>query len=821
GSGIANYDVFVSDNGGANSLWQNHTAATSATFTGILGHTYTFTSIARDQAGNVEASHATSDTFTKVIDTTPPTSHIITLPATTGQYSFIVSWSGQDDTGGSGLDSFDILVSDNGGTYILWQNHTTTTSATFAGQQGHTYAFYSQARDNAGNLQPAPTAPNTQIQMIDTTPPISHVNTLPVTTAQYSFPVSWSGQDDVGGSGIVDYDVYVSDNGGGYALWLNHTTSTTAIYPGLAGHTYAFFSEARDNAGNVESAPATPEAQIQVIDITPPTSQVSPLPAVAASNGLVVSWSGQDDQGGSGIASYDVYVSDNGGVPALWQDHTAATSATFYGQFSHTYAFFSRARDQAGNVQAAPAVPDTQTITPSAWFGTAGNDVLTLRLDAGGSMVQFFNTAIAGTSAPAFSLPLNTLQPFGIKGLAGNDTVTIDFTNGNPVPAGGVTIDGGPGINTLKVVGGSGNNPISLSSSGVTVGTQLLSTSGVQIVAIACGAGNNSVSIAEPVGKPFTLDPGPGNTTISLTAGTDVFNQNLGSLDTGTVSLNVAPTACAVFSTPQQLASLTVAAGGQVSLMAGGANLLRVGGLNIAPGGSVDVADNDLVITNAPATEEMSNVRQMLLDGRLFTRAFQTPDGHYATLAPVDNRMLHLTSWSNVPINDGTDFSQVIVKYTCMGDANLDGKVDQSDYLNIIANMGSTNASYFEGDLNGDGMVTPDDFAIVSANLGAGASFAAGPAISAASPAPASATMSAMAVSAASPMAAKPAAKVTKPVVNPKKPVVKVTTPAAKTAKPVVHAKTPTPSHKESKVVHLVAKRTAPVTPPKKGMKLA
>jgi len=36
-----------------------------------------------------------------------------------------------------------------------------------------------------------------------------------------------------------------------------------------------------------------------------------------------------------------------------------------------------------------------------------------------------------------------------------------------------------------------------------------------------------------------------------------------------------------------------------------------------------------------------------------------------------------------VPISDGVDFGQVIVKHTYMGDANLDGKVDDRDYLNV------------------------------------------------------------------------------------------------------------------------------------------
>ena len=52
---------------------------------------------------------------------------------------------------------------------------------------------------------------------------------------------------------------------------------------------------------------------LNTIDAGPPTSSVAPLPAIENSPSFTVSWSGQDDAGGSGIATYDVYVSDNGG----------------------------------------------------------------------------------------------------------------------------------------------------------------------------------------------------------------------------------------------------------------------------------------------------------------------------------------------------------------------------------------------------------------------------------------------------------------------------------------------------------------------------
>ena len=101
-----------------------------------------------------------------------------------------------------------------------------------------------------------------------------------------------------------------------------------------------------------------------------PTSQVAALPAIVSPCDLVVSWSGRDAGFGGGIASYDVYVSDNGGAYIAWLTGTSATSATFTGQRNHIYSFYSRARDGAGHLEAAPASPDATTrVTPAEVVG--------------------------------------------------------------------------------------------------------------------------------------------------------------------------------------------------------------------------------------------------------------------------------------------------------------------------------------------------------------------------------------------------------------------------------------------------------------------
>ena len=94
---------------------------------------------------------------------------------------------------------------------------------------------------------------------------------------------------------------------------------------------------------------------------TPPSSSVKALPATFTSTAISLSWSGEPAPDGAPIASYDVYVSDNGTQFVPFLLGTTQTSTIFYGQYGHTYGFFSIARDTNGNVQTPPAAAQTTT----------------------------------------------------------------------------------------------------------------------------------------------------------------------------------------------------------------------------------------------------------------------------------------------------------------------------------------------------------------------------------------------------------------------------------------------------------------------------
>jgi hypothetical protein len=94
-------------------------------------------------------------TWANTVDNTPPGSRIGALPSIETSLNFPVQWTGTDV--GAGIQDFTVNVSDNGGPFTAFQSNTTATSATFSGQAGHTYAFYSIARDFVGNVEPAKT----------------------------------------------------------------------------------------------------------------------------------------------------------------------------------------------------------------------------------------------------------------------------------------------------------------------------------------------------------------------------------------------------------------------------------------------------------------------------------------------------------------------------------------------------------------------------------------------------------------------------------------------------------------------------------------
>ncbi len=102
-------------------------------------------------------------TWLNTLDNDKPSSHVLPLPATESSSSFQLQWTGSDV--GAGIQDYTIFVSRDAGPFTPFLTNTTDTSATFTGQQGSRYAFYSIASDQAGNVEGPKTPPDATTQV--------------------------------------------------------------------------------------------------------------------------------------------------------------------------------------------------------------------------------------------------------------------------------------------------------------------------------------------------------------------------------------------------------------------------------------------------------------------------------------------------------------------------------------------------------------------------------------------------------------------------------------------------------------------------------
>jgi hypothetical protein len=177
---------------------------------------------------------------------------------------------------------------------------------------------------------------------------------------------------------------------------------TVALLPALANGTVV--SNQASVVFDTNPAILTP-TWVNTIDTSVPTSKVQTLTGKPGTMDFDVNWSGTDT--GAGVAAYTVYVSDNGGAYAAWQTSTAATGATYTGVSGHSYAFYVRASDGAGNTEAAKSVAEA-TIAVSGSFADPRVGTST---DSGGC-------TIGGDGQRDASLPLLVIVAAGLLFIA-------------------------------------------------------------------------------------------------------------------------------------------------------------------------------------------------------------------------------------------------------------------------------------------------------------------------------------------------------------------------------------------------------------------
>ena len=203
--------------------------------------------------------------------------------------------------------------------------------------------------DLAGNLGTGRAHPI----KVDSVPP---QNPTSLTSTTHT-PGMWSNNPQV----TVQWSGATDDRSGlkGYSYnWDQYSATVPGVYVDTSGTSLTvtasadssgwwFHVRSLDQAGN--AADGAKHLGPFKIDTSPPMVFLTePTAGTMKTATFNVSWSGSD--GPSGIASYDVQTSTDGGVWSDWRMGVTYQSASFTGERARNYSFRVRARDQAGNV---------------------------------------------------------------------------------------------------------------------------------------------------------------------------------------------------------------------------------------------------------------------------------------------------------------------------------------------------------------------------------------------------------------------------------------------------------------------------------------
>jgi hypothetical protein len=452
------------------------------------------------------------------------------------------------------------------------------------------------------------------------------------------------------------------------------------------------------------------------------------------------------DYGGSHIISAPVVLNSNSSILVPTHNATMTISGNVSGAgsltvstqggsspviLSGTNSYLGGTIIMGGNLQlgSAGALPSGSALTISALDLPAGV------LDLNGNNANVSNiTVLTGSQTASTGA---TAQIINTSAVAATSTLTYAGTNANPSSFSGNIVDNSGasgGTTALTVASGS----LALSGSNTYAGTTTINPSATLDLSFVMPANSHVPTISLPTGGNVVNN---GSLVVDSTA---INAGNITGSGKTTVNTGMALSAIGLSQAGGLLnnGSVTVLTGGTVGPISGNGTLTIGGTLKLAAssgastqdvvtintGGTLDINNNHFFINYADGGQgdPIASITTLLQSGYaggtwtgtgITSSAAQTNSGSYG-IGYAD---------SADPGNPaGLSSGQIEIKYTLLGDANLDGAVNGSDFAIMASNFNKADQAGFsgwdEGDFNYDGSVNGADFASLASNFNKGAS---------------------------------------------------------------------------------------------------
>jgi subtilisin family serine protease/PKD repeat protein/N-acetylneuraminic acid mutarotase len=360
-----------------------------------------------DKAGNVENIHS----VTIQVDTTAPTTSISSSGTSgdQGWWQSPVQLTMSASDADSGVERS--LYQENG---QGWLSYLAPISLTTDGLHEIKYVSV----DRASNQE----ITKTLLVPIDTQPPTTTlvlVGDLGIDGwYRTSVSVTMIGNDAMSG---VSQQYYKLDEGnwGIFSAGFNISND--------GEHTIAYY--ATDQAGNQG---AVQSVTIR-IDLSPPEAAVLPSTPYQTAEDFPISWSGFDIQ--SGLASYDIQVSQDDGEWIDWFTNVTSTTAIFKGFDGHRYSFRGRARDLVGNLseyaggygdattRIDTSRPEGEVLLNGGAIETISREIILVLFSNGAALMRFSEDGINFGNWE----PFRSIRPYTLSEGDGNKGVFVQY----------------------------------------------------------------------------------------------------------------------------------------------------------------------------------------------------------------------------------------------------------------------------------------------------------------------------------------------------------------------------------------------------------
>jgi hypothetical protein len=385
--------------------------------------------------------------------------------------------------------------------------------------------------------------------------------------------------------------------------------------------------------------------------------------------------------------------------------------------------------------------PDDDAATPglqtNIGTGNAGWHTFEVRLgqgtggvgapgNQGGANWPFGTFGFGFNPNPGTSIT-NAIQQSNYQPMLDNGSMNLFRTSADP-GAGDLFVDGGA---VMSMGGFASQTSLTLNgAAAATANLKIVGTTGTNTLARTTVNGLGSVDNAA-------------GSTVQLGALTMANSATLTKLGAGTMeiggaaSIGTGTTLAATAGTTNigaslRLGTLSVGDGATARITAGGVKNVVANTLTIAggptPTGTLDVTNNGVVVDYPAAGPVPVDIRAQIISGRGAPGLIGTWDGKGITsstsAAAPDSTSVGYAVNGDMPLGPVTTFrgetvdaSSILIRHTRIGDANLDGVVNDDDVtiVGAVYAPGVPNASWANGDFDYNGFVDDDDVTLLGA----------------------------------------------------------------------------------------------------------